>query len=161
MDNGGAGGLLDNLQLIIPLVLIVVFGIFMRRRKKGAGGSKTDVAFSLLSAVKNNQKLVESLSMNWQAKKKFSTSVWKVNENKIDFLGGRLQGELSTAFTLAEDCNDRIEKSKQYKSTSYMMGIPTDKLASSLAASKEGLEIWLRQNMQTEPPQRRRGGLFG
>lgn len=157
MENDGAGGLLGNLQLLIPLVIIAILGIFMRRRRAKKGGSKAEVALSLLSDTQYNMKVAEALSVNWQSTKMFRTGTWSKNRDKVDFLDGRLREDLSTAYGLAEDYNRRIAKSKQYKSTSYLMGTEAGKLSSALAASKEGLETWLRQNLQAETSQRRRG----
>lgn len=159
MDNGAGGGILENIGLLIPIIVIIVLGILMRRR----GGAKTnlEVAIGLLSDIKHNQKITDSLSSTWQVKKKFKTGNWSRNKDKIDFLDEQLQHEIVDAFSLAEDYNQRIDEAKRQKSTSYLMGIQADKMGDSLTKSREGLEVWVRENFQTELFQRRRRGLFG
>ena len=62
---------------------------------------------------------------------------------------------------MAEEYNERIVSAKKNNSTSYLMGIQTDKLAYELNKAKEGLEVWVRDNFQTEVFKGRKRGLFG
>jgi len=80
----------------------------------------------------------------------------------VDFLPRTLQDALSTAFTLAEDSNQQIDAAKKYKSTIYLSGVDVHKLEGPLTKSKEGLEEWLKANIQqTGPEAGRRGCLPG
>jgi len=158
VDNGDTGGFLDSLKFLIPIVIIFILGILMKRRQ--AGKSNIEVAIGLLSDTKHNLKITDSLSSTWEVKKKFKTGNWNKNQGKIDFLDERLQDDIYTAFSLAEDYNERIVAARQHKSTSYLMGIQADKLGSALTASRDGLEEWVRENFQSQTTQRRRG-LFG
>jgi hypothetical protein len=161
VENGGSGGWLENIQLIIPLIIIVVFSIFLRRRRRtGASGSNADIVAGFLSDLNYNVKVSESMSTGMQSNKTYRTATWRRNFGKIDFLEPKLTEELTQAFILAEDANDRIAKSKQYKSTSYLMGMQTGKIMSLMGSAKQGLETWIRENYQTQAPQRRTG-LFG
>lgn len=159
MENGSGGDWLQNLQLIIPIAIIIIFGIVMRRRQ--GGRTKLEVAGGLLRDVKYNLKMTDTLSSTWQTPKRLKTDNWSRNKDKIEFLEQSVQDELNNAFNIAEDYNQRITAAKQHKSTSYLMGIEPGKLSNSLAKSQEGLETWIRENYQTEISQRPRRGLFG
>ena len=159
MDNGADGSFWQNFGLLIPIIIIIIFGILMRRR--GGGKTHLEVAVSLLSEVNHNLKVMDAFSSNWRVKKRFKTGNWNRNQDKTDFLDEELQDNLSDAFSLAEDFNQRVIEAKQHKSTSYLAGIQVDKLREPLTKSKEGLTEWVQANFQTEMSQRRRRGLFG
>lgn len=158
MDNGAASSFWENFGLLIPIIIIIIFGILMRRRR----GAKThlEVAIGLLSEINHNLKVTDAYSANWRVKKRFKTGNWNRNKDKIDFLDEQLQMNMSSAFDLAEDFNQRIDDAKQHKSTSYLAGIPVDKMIEPLTKSKQGLTEWIQANFQTEMFQRRRRGLF-
>ncbi len=159
MENGADGGFWQNFGLLIPIVIIIIFGVLKRRR--GGGKTHLEVAASLLSETNHNLKIMDAFSSNWRITKRFKTGNWNRNQDKIDFLDEDLQDNLSDAFSLAEDFNQRIVEAKRHKSTSYLAGIQVDKLREPLTRSKEGLTEWVQANFQTEMSQRRRRGLFG
>ena len=152
MDNGAASSFWESYGILIPTIIFILLSIFLRRRR----GRKTnlEVVFGFLSDIKQNLKIVDTFSSNWQIKRSFKTGSWNKNRGKIDFLNQELQNHLSHAFNLAEDFNQRIVDAKQYKSTSYLAGIEVDKLIGPLTMSKEGLDEWLQTNSQTELLQR-------
>ena len=158
MDNGAAGSFWENFGLLIPIIIIIIFGILMRRRR--GGRTRLEVAIGLLSEINHNLKVTDAYSSNWQVKKRFKTGNWNKNQDKIDFLDEQLQNDLATAFDLAEEFNERIDDAKRHKSSSYLAGIPVDKMTEPLTKSKQGLTEWIQANFQTEMSQRRRG-LFG
>ena len=158
MDNGAAGSFWENFALLIPIIIIIIFGILMRRRR--GGRTRLEVAIGLLSEINHNMKITEAYSSDWQTKKKFKTGNWNRNQDKIDFLDQDLQNNLSNAFGLAEEFNQRIDEAKQHKSASYLAGIQPVKMTEPLTRSKQGLTEWIQANFQTEMSQRRRG-LFG
>ena len=157
-ENGTGGGLMQNLQLLIPLIIILVLGIQMRRLR--GARSNLEVAVGLVSDVKYNLKVLNAFSASRPSFKKLKTGNWKKNNAKIVFLDQELQNSLTSAFTSALDYNDRLAQAKQQKSTSYMLGVDTAKLVEALTKSQEGLTVWIRENYQTEMVRRRRG-LFG
>lgn len=145
--------------ILIPLIILIVFTFFFRRRR-GAEKTETDIAGSLFYDVNTNLKLVENFSYQGR-RSKFKTDSWKRNSEKIDFLDASLRGDLADAFTLAETFNQEIEAAKKYKSTTYLTTIDVDKLKSPLTKSKEGLEGWLKVNMQQHGPDAGRRGCMG
>ena len=159
MDNGAAGSFWENFGLLIPIIIIIIFGILMKRRR--GGKSRLEVAVGLLSEVNHNLKAIDTVSSDWQVKKKFKIRNWNRNQDKIDFLDEELQDNLSSAFSLAEGYNNKIDEAKQHKSTSYLAAIQPDKMREPLTKSKDGLTEWVQANFQTELLQRRRRGLFG
>lgn len=144
--------------ILIPLIILIVFMFFSRRRK--AERTDTDIAGSLFYDVNTNLKLVESVSSGGRPSK-FKTDSWKRNSEKIDFLDASLRGDLADAFTLAETFNQEIEAAKKYKSSTYLTTINVDKLKSPLTKSKQGLEGWLKVNMQQQGPDAGRRGCMG
>ena len=159
MENGADGSFWQNFGLLIPIIIIIIFGVLKKRR--GGGKTRLEVAVGLLSETNHNLKIMDAFSSNWRVQKKFKTGNWNRNQDKIDFLDQELQNNLADAFDLAEDFNERIAEAKQHKSTSYLAGIQADKLREPLTKSKEGLTEWVQANFQTEMSQRRRRGLFG
>lgn len=158
MDNGGAGSFWENFGILIPVIIIMLFSIFFKRRR--GGKTHLEMVASLLSEINHNLEITDTFSSNWQIKKKLKTDNWNRNKDKIDFLDQELQNNLSNAFSLAEDFNQRIADAKRYKSTSYLAGIQADRLIEPFAKSKDRLDEWLQANYQAELSQRGRG-LFG
>jgi len=157
VDNGGAGSFWENFGILIPVIIIMLFSIFFKRRR--GGKTHLEMVASLLSEINHNLEITDTFSSNWQMKGKLKTDNWNRNKDKIDFLDQELQNNLSNAFSLAEDFNQRIADAKLYKSTSYLAGIQADKLIKPLAKSKDGLDEWLQANYQAELSQRGRGPL--
>ena len=148
---------------IIPIVILIVLSFVLRRRKGGAEQTPVDIAGSLLFDVRENQKVVGAAGTQMRPKK-LKTDSWRRNEAKIDFLDVSLRNTLSETFHLAEDYNMQVEAAKRFKSTSYLSVINVDRLKRSLSSSSQGLEEWLRANMQQGGPtqqQQRPGCLFG
>ncbi|MFC2003004.1 hypothetical protein ACFLV4_03555 [Chloroflexota bacterium] len=158
MEAGDLDDLGKNLTFIIPLILLVLFQIFVKRRK--GENTTLEVVGSLLSEINQNQQLMEAFLVNWQAKK-FKTGSWERNKNKLDFLDQSLQNALADAFGLAEDFNRQMDSAKQHKSASYLANINVEKLREPLARSKQGLEEWLEANTGQKELLTRRRGLFG
>ena len=145
-------------MILIPIIILIVFTFFFRRRK--AEGTELEITASLLSDVNQNLKLVEAFGYQVRAKK-FKTGSWERNSEKLGFLNRLLLDALSEAFSLAEDFNQEIEQAKRYKSTSYLSGISVSRLQEPLTKSKQGLEEWLKANMEKAGPDAGRRGCLG
>ena len=118
-----------------------------------------EVTEGLLSEVRLNLRLAEIFTFSHRARK-FMTTTWQINKNKLDFLDQSLQITLSDAFTMAEDFNQQISAAKKYKSTSYLASIDVDKLKDKLTKSQEGLEEWLQAKVGTTEPSVKIPGVF-
>ncbi|MBN1862872.1 MAG: hypothetical protein JW790_04440, partial [Dehalococcoidales bacterium] len=55
----------------------------------------------------------------------------------------------------------RVESAKMYKSTSYLFGVNIERLQEPLDKSREGLEEWLKANMEQAGPGTGRQGCMG
>jgi hypothetical protein len=143
VDNGDFGDIGKTLIILIPLILLILFNIFFRRRK----GERTqpEIAISLLSEVALNQQIAEAFLQKAQVKK-FRTDSWQRNREKLDFLDQKLQDELAKTFNMAEEFNRAADDARKFKSSSYLLGVPVDKLKESLARSRQGLEQWFEAN---------------
>ena len=145
--------------IIIPIIILIVLTFVMRRRRPA---EKTDpeIAGTLFFDVNENLKLAESFSFQ-RRPKKFRTGSWQRNSEKVGFLDASLRSSLADAFGLAEDFNQEIESAKKYKSTIYLSGVDVHKLEEPLTKSKEGLEEWLKANIQQAGPGAGRRGCMG
>lgn len=158
MDLDDLGELGKNLTVIIPLILLIIFQIFFRRRR--AERTPQEIVTSLLTEVNQNQQLMEAFLVNWQVKK-FKTGSWQRNKNRLDFLDQSVQTALADAFDLAEDFNRQMASAKKHKSASFLANINMEKLREPLSRSRQGLEEWLQAKAGQQGLPTRRGGLFG
>ena len=145
--------------ILIPIIILIVLSFVMRRRRP-AEKTDAEIAGTLFLDVNENLKLAESFSFQ-RRPKKFRTGSWQRNSEKVDFLGASLRSSLADAFGLAEDFNQQIDAAKKYKSTIYLSGVDVRKLEGPLTKSKEGLEEWLKANMQQMGPAAGRRGCMG
>ena len=145
--------------IIIPIIILIVLSFVMRRRRP-AEKTDTEIAGSLFLDANENLKLAESFSFQ-RRPKKFRTGSWQRNSEKVDFLDASLRSSLADAFGLAEDFNQEIEAAKKYKSTIYLSGVDVHKLEEPLTKSKQGLEEWLKANIQQTGPEAGRRGCMG
>ena len=141
MDNFGDFG--NILIIMIPLILIILFNVFFKKRK--AEKTEPEIAMGLLSEVAVNQQITEAFAVKSQLRK-FRTGSWQRNREKMNFLDQKLKDELAKAFGMAEEFNRAIDATRKFKSSSYLEGIPVDKLKDSLARSRQGLEEWFELN---------------
>jgi len=141
VDNFGDFG--NILIIMIPLILIILFNVFFKKRK--AEKTEPEIAMGLLSEVAVNQQITEAFAVKSQLRK-FRTGSWQRNREKMNFLDQKLKDELAKAFGMAEEFNRAIDATRKFKSSSYLEGIPVDKLKDSLARSRQGLEEWFELN---------------
>lgn len=146
-------------QWLIPLIIIIVLSFVMRRRRP-AEKTPQDIASSLLMDVVANQRALEKFETQ-KRPKKLRLGSWQRNSEKIDFLEPSLRSTLAEAFRQIEDFNLRVESAKMYKSTSYLFGVNIERLEGPLTKSREGLEEWLRANIEQAGPGAGRQGCMG
>lgn len=144
---------------LIPLIIIIVLSFVMRRRRP-AEKTPQDIASSLLMDVMANQRALEKFDTQ-KRPKKLQLGSWKRNSEKIDFLEPSLRSTLTDTFRQIEDFNLRVESAKMYKSTSYLFGVNIEKLQQPLEKSREGLEEWLKANIEQVGPGAGRQGCLG
>ncbi len=155
MENGDLGDIGRNLVLLVPIVLLILFNVFFRRRRKER--TPSEIVFSLLTDVAIDQQTVEASLQGGQIKK-FQAGSWQRNRGKLEFLDQKLQENLAKTFSMAEEFNRAIDAARKYKSSSYLEGISVDRLKEALAWSRQGLEEWLQSNSsQAQVPTGRRG----
>ena len=141
MDDFGDFG--NILIIMIPLILIILFNVFFKKRK--AEKTEPEIATNLLSEVAANQHIAEAFPKKAQVRK-FRTDSWQRNKERLDFLDQTLRDELAKTFGMAEEFNRAVDATRKFKSSSYLEGIPVDKLKDSLARSRQGLEEWFELN---------------
>ena len=148
MDFFGGEGT-SQWTMIIPLIGLIVFSIFMRRRK--SENTPQDIASSLLSDLNANQGIVEHFDSQTRPTK-LRIGSWQRNNNKLGFLDGATSSNITNFFKMAEDFNLQMDTAKKYKTTSYISGINTERMKEPLAKSREGLQEWMKVNMQQAGP---------
>ena len=142
-------------QIIIPIVILIVLTMVMRRRRP-AEKTEAEIVGSLFMDVNENLRLVEKFSYE-RRPRKFKTDSWKRNSEKIGFLSQSLRDTLSEAFTMAEEFNRSIDAAKKQRANIYLTGVDAHKLEAPLTKSKEELEEWIRANMPLDTGAGRRG----
>lgn len=150
MDLFGEG---SNWAIIIPIIILIVLSIVMRRRRP-AEKTDSEIVGSLFMDVSENLRLMEKFSYRGRPKK-FRADSWNRNSEKIGFLPETLQNTLAQAFTLVGDFNQQIDAAKKQRANIYLTGVDAHKLEAPLTKSKEGLEEWIRANMPLETTGRR------
>lgn len=141
--------------IIIPIIILVVLSVVMRRRRP-AEKTEPEIVGGLFLDVNENLRLMGSFSLRGRPKK-FKTDSWKRNSEKVGFLAQSLRDTLSQAFALAEDFNQRIDRAKKERASVYLTGIDVHRLEAPLTESKKGLEEWIRANMPLDTGAGRRG----
>jgi len=144
---GGEGG--SQWTLIIPLIVLIVFSVFMRRRK--SENTPQDIASGLLSDLNANQGIMERFNSQTRPTK-LKIGSWQRNNNKLGFLDSATSISITNFFKMAEDFNLQMDTAKKYKTTSYISGINTERMKEPLAKSREGLQEWMKVNMQQAGP---------
>ena len=90
---------------LIPLIMFFLFNVLFRKQREQQ--RQVSVVKSLLSEVDYNRELVESLLLRSQDKK-FKTTTWKTNKDKMDSIDKSLYSILSNAYEIAEEFNREI-----------------------------------------------------
>jgi len=143
LDFGDWGDIGKILTYLVPVIIIILTNVVFKKQKQQK--EKVTVVRGLISEINYNQKIMEALSLQWQAKK-FKTGTWKRYKDKMDYIEPGLRYTLADTYEIAEEFNREIESAKEHKSTSYLAGIQTSRLEKPLAQSKQGLEEWLELN---------------
>jgi hypothetical protein len=137
------------LAYLVPVAVFVIFNIFLRKQQEQK--RRVGVVKSLIAEIDQNQKLMEAFLLHWQFKK-FKTSHWNRNKNKLDYIDRSLHAKLASTYEIAEDFNKEIEMAKKQKSVSYLAGVRVDRLRDPLAESRQGLEEWHALNKDRKKP---------
>ena len=128
---------------LIPIIMFVLFNVVFKKQREQQ--RKEAIIKGLLSETDYNSKLVESFSMKSQMKK-FKTTTWKRNRDKMDYIDQSLYSTLADAYEIADGFNREIDAASKHKSTSYIAGIDVSRLTKPLTRSKQGLEEWIEIN---------------
>ena len=114
----------------------------------------------MLAEINHDLKIIEAFSFTMGVKK-FKTGSWTRHQDKLDFLGDRLQTTLAKAFGMAEEFNQKIDTARKHTSTSYLASIEVDKLKESLIKSQQELGEWFTENKDRKELFPKKRGLFG
>lgn len=134
---------LEFLPVLITLG-IVIFLFYLLRRRGGSVRQRPETVQNLVYEVRLNQALVETFHLR-EKPRRFESTHWQLNKDKLDFLEESLQHTLSEAFNRVEDFNQQIKAAKKAKMLDRL-SLDVSKLKEPLATSKKGLEDWLEEN---------------
>jgi hypothetical protein len=148
-------------------VLIVVLGIililFSLFRRRGGAAKYPEIVQALLFDVKWNQVLADNFPKN-DKYRRFAYSNWKMNKDKIGFLGEIVKQMLRESFTLVEEYNKIIREAQKAKSDSHK-DIDLTRFKELVAKTRQELEDWMVQKTGSKdlPPKYPTifGSLFG
>lgn len=153
---------LGALPVLITLGVVILL-FYMLRRRGGSVRQRPEMVQSLIYEVKLNQALVETFHLR-EKPRRFESTHWQLNKDKLGFLEEALQNTLSEVFNRVEDFNQQIKAAKKAKMLEHL-NLDINKLKEPLAESKKGLEDWLEENTgHRELPPRYptlMGSLFG
>jgi hypothetical protein len=147
-----------NWQDYIFIILLLAVLVWSMTRRRRAGNSPGDAAIGILGDVNMNLKILDERMTNWNSKKKFQTSGWKLYKDRLAFLDPALFSSISESFTLVEDFNSRIDSARKNKVMATLQDMPLEKMRGPLTKSKEGLTSWLRTSYQSEAQTNQRRG---
>jgi len=134
---------LGALPVLITLGIVILL-FYMLRRRGGNVRQRPELVQSLIYEVRLNQALVETYYVR-EKLRRFETTHWQLNKDRLDFLGESLQKTLSEVFGRVEDFNQQIKTAKKAKMLENL-NLDVNKLKEPLAESKKGLEDWLEEN---------------
>jgi hypothetical protein len=144
--------------VLILLMLGIIIWNYFRRRK---GGQMTyDMAMGVYANVEDCLRTVEVRLSDPLSKKKFAMASWHAFSKQMNFLNPELLNTLTEAFTLAEECNRRIDearKSNTMNTMSSLQDLPLERLKTLMLKGREGLMLWLRNAQSSESQNTRRG----
>ena len=148
-----------QLSWLIPLIIVIALS-FITRRHKPAEKTPQEIASSLLMDVMANQKALDKFDTQ-RRPKKLKMGSWQRNSEKLDFLEPSVRETVVSTFRQIEDFNLRIDSAKMYHSSSYLFGVNIDRMQEPLSKSRQGLESWLKENMDTSGANAGRQGCMG
>ncbi len=134
---------LGALPVLITLGVVVLL-FYLLRRRGGSVRQRPEMVQSLIYEVRLNQALVETFHLR-EKPRRFESTHWQLNKDKLDFLEESLQNTLAKVFDMVEDFNQQIKAAKKSKMLEHL-NLDIDKLKEPLVESKKGLEDWLEEN---------------
>jgi hypothetical protein len=134
---------LGALPVLITLGVVILL-FYLLRRRGGSVRHRPEMVQSLIYEVRLNQALVETFYLR-EKPRRFESTHWQLNKDKLDFLEESLQNTLDEVFDMVADFNQQIKTAKKAKMLSQL-NLDVNELKEPLAKSKKGLEDWLEEN---------------
>ena len=134
---------LGALPVLITLGVVILL-FYLLRRRGGSVRQRPEMVQSLIYEVRQNQALVETFNLR-EKPRRFESTHWQLNKDKLDFLEESLQHTLVKVFDMVEDFNQQMKAAKKAKMLEHL-NLNVEKLIEPLAESKKGLEDWLEEN---------------
>jgi hypothetical protein len=145
--------------ILLAVVIVALFWILGRGRRRGGTSPNLESAIRLMSNINDNLKIMRMHMADRTSTKKFKTLDWSVFESKAGFLDQPTVDALKSSYYTMNELNTKIDDARRTKNTALLQELPVDKLNEPLTAAQQGVQKWLRDNIQTEMSSRR--GIFG
>ena len=126
--------------VLIAVIAIVLIIFSLLRRRTGAA-KYPEVVQALLFDIKLNQALAQHF-LEIVKPHRFENVNWKMNKDKIGFLGESLKEMLREVFAKVEEYNNQIKADQKAKSDSYK-AIDLTRFKELLDKCRQELEDWM------------------
>ena len=126
--------------VLIAVIAIVLIIFSLLRRRTGAA-KYPEVVQALLFDIKLNQALAQHF-LEIVKPRRFENVNWKMNKDKIGFLGESLKEMLREVFAKVEEYNNQIKADQKAKSDNYKT-IDLTRFKELLEQCRKELEDWM------------------
>jgi hypothetical protein len=128
---------------VVIVVLAIIMILFSLFRRRGGAAKYPEIVQAILYDIKWNQVLADNFPKN-DKYRRFAYSNWRMNKDKIGFLGEIVKQMLRESFTLVEEYNKIIREAQKAKSDSHK-DIDLTRFKELVAKSRQELEDWMVQ----------------
>ena len=142
--------------ILIAAVAIFLY-MFWRLNRKMNVKTKPDVeqlgkVIGLLQSIDFNLKIISVRTADYGSKKQFRTYIWKTSREQLDFIDPGIVDKLKEGFTIAEECNAKIELALKNKDLAPLRTLEMEKMRESLNVARAGLIEWLSKDYERRHP---------
>jgi len=148
-------------SVVVLIVVITLFAyLFWRINRKINDQTKTNTdklekVISLLQSIDYNIKNIATRTTDYRSKKQFRVYAWITNKEKLEFIDQGVIDKLREGFTIAEECNSKIEMAFKSKDLASLQMLEMEKMREPLNTARAGLVEWLRKDYESKHPETR------
>jgi hypothetical protein len=149
---------MDVQSVVILIVAIAIFGyMFWRLNRKINNKTDTNVdqlgkVIGLVQSIDFNLKNISTRTADYSSKKQFRVHAWKSNKEKLEFIDQGIVDKLREGFTIAEECNTKIEIAFKSKDLASLRMLEMEKMREPLNVARAGLIEWLKKDYELRHP---------
>lgn len=150
---------MDITSVVVLIVVITLFAyLFWRINRKINDQTKTSTdklekVISLLQSIDFNIKNISTRTTEYRSKKRFRVYAWITNKEKLEFIDQGIIDKLREGFTVAEECNSKIEMAFKSKDLASLQMLDMEKMREPLNTARVGLVEWLKKDYESKHPE--------